>query len=742
MSVNLPFIIAQPGASSSGAAPLGATTLGEVAGTSSEGAVFGSVLTSVAKPAAGSAVTGRANSVPSPSANLVPAGEGVVVSSLAVQTLASQGESGPCMALPLDGIVIEDDAGILTEPSEEGMLAVLVSADQPISALPGAPAQASNSKSRNLKESSTGVTGKASLVVPTGVETAQASTEESVVESTISTDSEVSVDTPVCPSGDKKKGTKAPALTASDSAEIASVAAANALFLVQPQRVASSPSATVEDGDSTGLDSVETQSLGAAAGGKGSGVASTMDFGRRGAAQNQGSVASLTANQNPLVTSVGPQLKQVSSTSKDDVAPGLTPESTLQLNNSSSQGAFSMSQSQTDNSVVAGITIRASAEDMTVVSSVVSDAVQDPAGTSTDPIAPGAYTPSITNSRQLNLSIASATPNGSTQSDALSITSESETTETLGNRIGAQEFATTGTQGDAALKEDNSTTGSVTSEFAEELSGSMGFDASSRISTVKENSASSSKKAQGRSSREVSKSGKNIAQTTEGEGKANNDNSGGTSSAQGTTSMYRDEQFTAPTARSSSLHEVAGIVDIRTSQSGSGTQTAETAKAQQEPASRTLNAVLEVAEKLQATNGKSVEFDLGFHDGTSVSVSLHFRNGAVHTTFRTDSPELRNVLATEWQSTMPASLQGNETVRIAEPQFASSSQSQDNSWDLNSQNSSQQQQSEQREAAEQSMVRTALRSSTTSVSKTESSETVPVQWSTSTDNLRKLQAFA
>ena len=63
----------------------------------------------------------------------------------------------------------------------------------------------------------------------------------------------------------------------------------------------------------------------------------------------------------------------------------------------------------------------------------------------------------------------------------------------------------------------------------------------------------------------------------------------------------------------------------------------------------------------------SLNFKFG---GDDLAVRVEWRNGEVHTQFRTDSPELRSALASQWQATAPNT--GNRTTPFAAPVFSSS----------------------------------------------------------------------
>ncbi len=95
------------------------------------------------------------------------------------------------------------------------------------------------------------------------------------------------------------------------------------------------------------------------------------------------------------------------------------------------------------------------------------------------------------------------------------------------------------------------------------------------------------------------------------------------------------------------------------------------------PASSTSvhEAVAAVASAVEAlerrTDAGQKSVDLQFHLGTErLDLRVELKDGTVHTTFRTDSSELRTALTHEWQAVVqPAS--GRE-LRLADPVFSSS----------------------------------------------------------------------
>ena len=85
----------------------------------------------------------------------------------------------------------------------------------------------------------------------------------------------------------------------------------------------------------------------------------------------------------------------------------------------------------------------------------------------------------------------------------------------------------------------------------------------------------------------------------------------------------------------------------------------------------TMAAVVSAVEAFEhsaATAQKSV--DLQFHVGDQqLGLRVELRDGTVHTTFHTDSPELRNALAHEWQAVVQTG--APREVRLADPVFNS-----------------------------------------------------------------------
>ena len=83
-------------------------------------------------------------------------------------------------------------------------------------------------------------------------------------------------------------------------------------------------------------------------------------------------------------------------------------------------------------------------------------------------------------------------------------------------------------------------------------------------------------------------------------------------------------------------------------------------------AHRAVEAVMTATERVDAGNRSVVRLQFSVGDA-SLSVHVQLRGGEIHTTFRTDSADLRSALASEWQA-----VNGDSTraIRLADPVFA------------------------------------------------------------------------
>jgi hypothetical protein len=166
---------------------------------------------------------------------------------------------------------------------------------------------------------------------------------------------------------------------------------------------------------------------------------------------------------------------------------------------------------------------------------------------------------------------------------------------------------------------------------------------------------------------------------------------------------------------------------------------AEVAQSVEHSSREAVESVLAVSDQLSTGVQRSVklQFSVG---GEDLAVRVELRGDRVHTTFRTDSPELRTALAREWQAV--STLQsGDRGQRLADPVFASSSSFGSNnsfSADSGATHQRDQQSRQAREAAgEAGAFRRALRAQPAAPSV--SSVTSPVHVSPQS---RRLQTFA
>ncbi len=132
-------------------------------------------------------------------------------------------------------------------------------------------------------------------------------------------------------------------------------------------------------------------------------------------------------------------------------------------------------------------------------------------------------------------------------------------------------------------------------------------------------------------------------------------------------------QAAAPMAAGSTLDRFTvsdPAVVHATAPTAQGTADATTTLAQvplPSTAHRAVEAAMNATERFAARDQHSVnlQFTVG---GSDLNVRVEMRNGEVHTTFRTDSSDLRAALATEWQSVTTPN-QGDRSARLAPPVF-------------------------------------------------------------------------
>lgn len=118
------------------------------------------------------------------------------------------------------------------------------------------------------------------------------------------------------------------------------------------------------------------------------------------------------------------------------------------------------------------------------------------------------------------------------------------------------------------------------------------------------------------------------------------------------------------------------VVNSAGIQSGTTTQVAETTTPITVQAPRLVEEIRAIADRISVIDRNSVEVRFDFSDSERLSVRVEYRDGTVHTTFRTDSSQLRDVISHEWQAQAAAAEQ--RSYRVADPVFNSPDTKQQN----------------------------------------------------------------
>ncbi|MGC4072174.1 MAG: hypothetical protein QM760_06590 [Nibricoccus sp.] len=142
----------------------------------------------------------------------------------------------------------------------------------------------------------------------------------------------------------------------------------------------------------------------------------------------------------------------------------------------------------------------------------------------------------------------------------------------------------------------------------------------------------------------------------------------GTSAANWGDSMNSDARSTPFAAR-----VIDGAFSLpATSSAGAATmdRSAETSKpaASATQAAQIVSEIRDIADGLWAVERNSVEVRFNYSPTERLSVKVEYRDGVVQTTFRTDSHELRDTIAREWQ-TQVAAASDARPYRVADPVF-------------------------------------------------------------------------
>lgn len=84
-------------------------------------------------------------------------------------------------------------------------------------------------------------------------------------------------------------------------------------------------------------------------------------------------------------------------------------------------------------------------------------------------------------------------------------------------------------------------------------------------------------------------------------------------------------------------------------------------------APKLVEEIRQIADRVSMIDRNSVEVRFDFGDREQLSVRVEYREGTVHTTFRTDSSQLRDVISHEWQAQSAANEQ--RPYRVSDPVF-------------------------------------------------------------------------
>lgn len=85
-------------------------------------------------------------------------------------------------------------------------------------------------------------------------------------------------------------------------------------------------------------------------------------------------------------------------------------------------------------------------------------------------------------------------------------------------------------------------------------------------------------------------------------------------------------------------------------------------------ATKLVQEIRQIADRISVIDRNTVEVRFDFSDADRLSVRVEYRDGAVHTTFRTDSSQLRDAISQEWQAQSAVTEQ--KSYRMTEPVFS------------------------------------------------------------------------
>lgn len=202
-------------------------------------------------------------------------------------------------------------------------------------------------------------------------------------------------------------------------------------------------------------------------------------------------------------------------------------------------------------------------------------------------------------------------------------------------------------------------------KVANEPSTSKGKGASGTPATV-EFSASPSKQASGRSLSVDEKNRQHTAEDVEAGG-AGSAGIGNAKSHANMSTAFQVAAFAEPTTAQPTAADwlTEGLARLGAASQGARHDDVR----QSSQAGQLVERVEKAVESLQSHAGKVVRFEVGGPNDERLAVSMQLRDGVLQTVFQTSSQELRDVLARDWSSSVSGGLQGENSLKVAEPVF-------------------------------------------------------------------------
>jgi hypothetical protein len=111
-----------------------------------------------------------------------------------------------------------------------------------------------------------------------------------------------------------------------------------------------------------------------------------------------------------------------------------------------------------------------------------------------------------------------------------------------------------------------------------------------------------------------------------------------------------------------------GSAGVQAQSQNNNSAVAQTTAAFSAQAPKLVEEIRQIADRISAVDHNTVEVRFDFGDRDHLSVRVEYRDGAVHTTFRTDSSQLRDAISHEWQAQSATNEQ--RPYRLSEPVFS------------------------------------------------------------------------